>query len=203
MRGSSLLATVFVLTLGACASGSGGENDPDAGKVDNPDAAGPPIDAPPMPIDASPIDATPMPIDAPPGTVPDTCAMAEDVTTEALTAGGATRTGNTTGLVNDVTTDSGCSGYTADGEDAIYAITVTAGQTITATATPSTAWDISLALVSPCQLTPTCHDGADSGFDGDPETVSFTGAPAGTYYLVVDSYNPGEVGAYSVNIRIQ
>ncbi len=215
MARSSLLVAVTVLTFAGCASGSGGGDEgadpdaevgtaPDAARSGDPDAPSGPIDA--TPIDATPIDAMPidaMPIDAMVGGPPDTCAQAEDVTTDAMGGAGATRTGNTTGYADDISTPSSCTGYSADGPDAIYAVTVGAGVTITATATPTTAWDISLEIVSPCAFTPTCHAGADSGFGGDPETAAYTTTAAGTYFIAVDSYSPGTEGAYSVNIRVQ
>lgn len=218
MRRPVLVPVALSVLLGACASGSEGSGDPDASggggppdaaKVDEPDADPGAPDAAPAPDAALAPDAAPgtpdaMPIDAmPPVGPPDTCAQAEDVTADALTAGGAVRTGDTTGHADDVSLPSTCTGYTTDGPDDIYAVTVTAGQTITATATPATAWDISLELVSPCAATPTCHDGSDSGFGGGAESVSFQATAAGTYYIAVDSYDPDDFGGYSVTIRVQ
>ncbi|MBZ0236082.1 MAG: hypothetical protein K8M05_27385, partial [Deltaproteobacteria bacterium] len=139
-------------------------------------------------------------VDAPPGAVPDTCAQALDITAGAMQAGGITVTGNTTGLIDDVRPPS-CTGFLPDGPDAIYSVTVNAGVTITAVATPTTSWDISLELVQPCSLMPTCHDGSDviSG----PETVMFTTATQGTYYIVVDSWDAAVAGPYSLNVRVQ
>jgi hypothetical protein len=116
-------------------------------------------------------------------------------------AGGTTVTGDTTGYADDVRPASACTGFLPDGPDAIYSVTVNAGVTITAVATPTTGWDISLELVQPCTATPTCLDGSDviSG----AETVTYTTTAQGTYFIVVDGYNPGVAGPFSLNVRLQ
>jgi hypothetical protein len=204
----SRAAAVSLVMLAACAQGqSSGDDDVDApvaidAKVDNIDA--PSVDAPPGAIDAA-IDAPPSAvdagIDAPPGAAPDTCAQALDVTAGAMQAGGVTMTGDTSGYADDVRPASACTGFLPDGPDAIYSVTVNAGVTITAVATPTTGWDISLELVQPCAATPTCLDGSDA-ITG-PETVMFTTTAQGTYYIVVDGYNPGVAGPFSLNVRVQ
>lgn len=203
------VAAVSLVLLAACAQGeNGGGDNVDApvaidAKVDNVDAP-PTIDAPPGAIDAA-IDAPPSAvdagIDAPPGAAPDTCAQALDVTAGAMQANGVTMMGDTTGYADDVRPASSCTGFLPDGPDAIYSVTVNAGVTITAVATPTTGWDISLELVQPCTATPTCLDGSDA-ITG-PETVMFTTTAQGTYFIVVDGYNPGVAGPFSVNIRVQ
>ena len=201
MRSSCLLLAVL---LAACATAG---EDPgatlDAPKQDGVDAAAidgpglPPVDAP---VDApSPIDGG---VDAPQVTAPDTCVQATELTAMAASAGGVTLTGNTTGYADDVRTGSSCTGYVADGPDAIYLVNLAAGQTVTATGTPA-GWDLSLELVNPCAATPTCLRGADSGVDGDPESATYTATAATAVYVVVDGYNPGIAGAYSLNVRVQ
>jgi hypothetical protein len=192
------VAVVSLVFAAACAQGTGGEDEIDARATD-----GASVDVPqsttdaridgPMPIDAA--------IDAPSGAVPDTCAQAQDITAGAMMAGGVTITGDTTGYIDDVRPDSACTGFLPDGPDAIFSVTVNAGVTITAVATPTTSWDISLELVQPCAATPTCLDGSDviSG----PETVTYTTTAQGTYFVVVDGYNPGVAGPYSLNVRVQ
>lgn len=198
-----------MVLLAACAQGtSGGDGDDvDAStaidaKLDNIDA--PSVDAPPGSIDAA-VDAPPSAIDAgidaPPGAAPDTCAQAQDITAGAMMTNGITVTGDTTGYADDVRPASTCTGFLPDGPDAIYSVTVNAGVTITAVATPTTGWDISLELVQPCAATPTCLDGSD--VITGPETVMFTTTAQGTYYIVVDGYNPGVAGPFSLNVRVQ
>lgn len=203
------VATVSLVLLAACAQGQGGGggDDVDArvtdAKVDLVDAPG--ADAPPGTVDAA-IDAPPgavdAGIDAPPGAAPDTCAQAQDVTAGAMMAGGTTVTGNTTGYADDVNLPNTCTIYSTDGPDAIYAVTVNAGAVITATVTP-TAWDVSLELIKPCALTGPCLVGRDDGFGGGAETITYTATQQGTYYVVVDGFNPGIAGPFSLNVRVQ
>ena len=221
----SPLAWSFLL-VAACASGSTTGDGPDAARVDATAVDSASVDGPVVVIDASavdatavdatsidagtPIDATPidaaipidaMPIDGGGGTVPDTCAQAQNLTAAALGAG-VTVTGTTVGAVDDVNPSSACTGYTPDGPDHVYVVNLTAGQRVTATATP-TAWDLSLELVTPCQTTPATCTGADAGFSGDPETATLLASAATTVYIVVDGYNPGVAGPYSLLVRIQ
>jgi hypothetical protein len=203
------VGAVSLVLVAACAQGSGDGDEVDAratdAKEDLIDSSMPDgsqsidarVDAPTTPIDAG--------IDAPPGAAPDTCVQAQDITAAAMVAGGTTVTGDTTGYADDVRPASGatCTNFIPDGPDAIYSITVNAGVTITAVATPTTSWDISLELVQPCTLTPSCVAGEDSGFGGDPETMVYTTTAQGTYYIAVDGFNPGIAGPFSLNVRIQ
>ena len=95
-----------------------------------------------------------------------------------------------------------CTGYVPDGPDHIYMVTLNAGQMVTATATPTSSWDISLELVTPCSTSPACLAGSDAVITG-AETASFTATAATTVYVVVDGYNPGVAGPYSLLVRIQ
>ena len=202
----SRVAAVSLVVLAACAQGSSGGDEVDARGIDakqdlvdaaTSDAPGT-IDASSNIDAASNVDAG---IDAPPGAAPDTCAQTQDITAGAMLVNGITLTGDTTGYADDVRPASACTGFLPDGPDAIYSVTVNAGVTITAVATPTTGWDISLELVQPCAATPTCLDGSDviSG----AETVMYTTTAQGTFYIVVDGYNPGVAGPFSLNVRVQ
>ena len=189
----SRLALLSLVLVAACAQGESG-GDVDARGVDA------------VPTDAAPTtDAASTSTDAASGVGPDTCVQAMDLTAAAMTGPGATVTGDTTGYADDVRfADSACTGFLPDGPDAIYSVTVNAGVTITAVATPTplpTSWDISLELVQPCAAVPTCLDGSDviSG----AETVTYTTTAQGTYFIVVDGYNPGVDGPFSLNVRVQ
>ena len=209
MRG---VAIIYMCALAACAAGTPGNPDaPVGGAADaSVDAPGT-TDAPDLPDaadlpDADVADA--MSADAMPDagvvtTAPDTCAQALDITTDAHAAGGAQYSADTTGYADDVSPASTCTGYLPDGPDAIYAVTLAANETITATATPATSWDISLELVQPCTYDATCAAGSDSGFAGDPESVTYTATAAGTYFVVVDGYNPGVEGPFTLSVHVQ
>ena len=187
--------------------------------LDAPDVDAPPIDAMPIDgaiIDAAPIDApaidAPPPIDAPPaidagidappGPV-DTCAQALDLTSAAMSPTGTTVTGTTVGYANNVQVPTACTTYTTTGYDAVYAVTVGAGAVITVTAMPTTSWDLSLYLTSTCSLTATCVIGDDSGLSGITENFAYTTTAAGTYFIIIDGWNTGASGPYSLNVRVQ
>jgi hypothetical protein len=180
-----------VLVLGALAACAAAESTP------APDAALP-IDASPTP----PVDAAEP--DAMPPTAVDTCNQALDLTTAAITPAGAMVTGDTTGYINDVEPPTTCTGYGPDGPDALYRVEATAGQTITATVTPTgPGWDTSIYVTQTCVLAATCLAGADASAGSDPETVTWSVTGAGTYYVVVDSYLPSVYGPYSLHVRLQ
>jgi hypothetical protein len=207
----------LALLLAACASGSESTGDgddapvPDAREIPDIDASNlPPPDANPDVPDASPDvpdaavppDAMTTPPDAMPGGPVDTCAQAQNLTTGALGPSGVTVTGDTTGYADDVRPSGTCTGFLPDGPDAVYYVDATAGQQLTATVTPA-GWDISIYLTQTCTLDPACLIGADTGLGGAAETVAHSVVTAGTYYVIVDGWNPGVQGAYSLNVQLQ
>ncbi len=84
-----------------------------------------------------------------------------------------------------------CTGGTVGvGAEAVYQVVLTAGQTVEVTVTPTDYGDAVVYLADSCSATvATCLAGADIGALGEPETVSFTSAAGGTYFLFVDSVN--------------
>lgn len=163
------------------------------------------IDATPIDgavVDATPIDAgmTDAPIDGGMVGNADTCASAVDITAAAMMGNGATINGNLTGFANDIQPAAACTGYNNDGPDAVYVLSnLTAGRMITATVSAPT-WDSAVEIVQPCTLTPTCLVGRDAG---DPESVTYTTTAAGTFYVIVDSWDPGAYGPYTLTVRVQ
>ncbi len=109
--------------------------------------------------------------------------------------------GNTTGYTD--TWGPMVSGYGQDGEDQAYLITVAAADVITVTVTPTdTGFDLSTYLIaqSDCPTySATVLAGTDSGFAGDFETFTYSASP-GTYVVIVDSYLPGEVGPFTIEV---
>jgi hypothetical protein len=191
-----------LILLSACASGTSDDpgDHPDARVVvDPPDANELAIDAMPDPPDAmlDPPDAM-----MTTGGAVDTCAQGLDITAGASAAGGTTVTGDVTGYANDLEPASSCTGYDPDGPDAVYFVTATAGQTITAAVTAS--WDISIFVTQTCVMVPTCLIGADSS-TGSPETESVTWPVTanGTYYVIVESWDAGAFGPYSLHVALQ
>lgn len=93
-------------------------------------------------------------------------------------------------FVNDYTPAlPSCTGYSANGPDALYKIYLTAGETFSACIAPAGGAfiDLALWLTSDCaDLVNTCVAGDDSG---NPECVVYEAAADGWYYLVVDAYS--------------
>ncbi len=91
--------------------------------------------------------------------------------------------------------------------DRVYAISLNAGQMLTVVATPDTNEDLILNLVdgaaSTCGNVMACGASADDGFDGDPETVTFTNSSGATkvVFLQVSAYTID--AAYSLAVTIQ
>ncbi len=64
--------------------------------------------------------------------------------------------------------------------------------------------DVALYLLSDCSApTTACVAGADVGADGETDTVQYTATTAGTYYIVVDSFNATNASDYSLVVSVQ
>jgi len=99
--------------------------------------------------------------------------------------------GNTIGAADDVSSIlAACgSGYAQTaGPDLIYQFTVGAGNNLTITLTPTTAWDPKIYILATCGTGGSCITGADVGGDGVAETINPSGLAPGTYFLYVDSF---------------
>ena len=139
----------------------------------------------------------------PPG---DVCATASQI---ALTAGQATVSGTTVDFNNDYDPGPACTEYFTDGPDAVHAVTVPAAGTLTVTLTPAATYDAGVYLLAgpaaACTATPTCLDGADLAFGGEPETVTYTnsGGSAVEVMIVVDGALDLSTGdTYSLNVSV-
>lgn len=94
-----------------------------------------------------------------------------------------------------------CTGYLLGGHDVFYSVTLAAGQTLTATVTPDTAYDVAVYVRESCDAGASCLAGADAGLKGETETLSFTAPADGTYLLVVDGASGG--GPFQMEVQIQ
>jgi hypothetical protein len=132
----------------------------------------------------------------------DTCATAIDLTAVARKVGGHTTYGDTTHYLDELHPPYLCTDYLfEDGPEAIYQVDLAQGERLTAAASP-TDWDVGLYVLSTCaSAAPTCH-GADEALYGDTETLVFTAPAAGTYFLMVDSFQPDMRGCYSLHVSI-
>ena len=138
---------------------------------------------------------------APPLDVPanDLCAAAEAVD---LSSGPVQVAGYTYLAADDVNLGTACTGSPTAGPDVVYAVALTAGQTLTATVTPEVGYDPAVYVLGDCMAS-TCLAGADAYFVSQPETVTYTAAADETVYLVVDAYAAGEAGHFTLDLSVQ
>lgn len=127
----------------------------------------------------------------------DICGQARDLTAAAALAGGTTVYGNTTGYANDLTPSTlpDCTTSPEPGPDAIWRVTIAAGQTLAVTFSPD-GWNGDVYIINACTQTATCVEG---GPMFTPITVM---PPAGTYYIVVDSRGAAVAGCFSLDVEI-
>ena len=80
---------------------------------------------------------------------------------------------------------------------------ITTADTINVMVTPmDLGFDLSTYIIGEvdcANYTPTVLAGNDSGGNGAPENFSYAAAP-GTYYIIVDSFLPGEVGPFDIEV---
>jgi hypothetical protein len=94
------------------------------------------------------------------------------------------------------------------GPEDVFAITVGASQSLNISASlTGSAGDLALFLLGTCGSGPTCiaHSQDAIGPGAGPETIPpFSGQPAGTYYIYIDSYyavgSAGACGTYTLNV---
>ena len=100
--------------------------------------------------------------------------------------------GDTTLMADDYSDPSACTSYSASGNDGVYALDLTAGQTVDVDLEYTTADPDAVLYISDDAAAPdtACLDGADANVDGT-ESLSFTAPADGIYYLVIDNWNTG------------
>ena len=109
--------------------------------------------------------------------------------------------GDTTDFTNDYNNPSACTGWLAQGNDAVYSLYMLAGEEVDIEldydAYPP---DASMYLSDdPDYPDANCLDGIDDETNTYWEEMEFTAPADGLYYLIIDSYLPGG-GPYTVNI---
>jgi hypothetical protein len=139
----------------------------------------------------------------------DFCYDAEDLTADASTTGGASRTINLSNLNNDFEADYGspCSSvdtFDTDGSDAVYRLDVQSGESVTASlSSGGSSSDPTLTLVRDC-LRPeiSCVD-SDASFSS-PAQFTYVATQSETLYLIADhdglSSNPSP---FTLDVTIQ
>jgi hypothetical protein len=138
----------------------------------------------------------------------DTCQTAGT----ALTLGTAV-TGTTAGAKHNYNKDLDvCTGnapdYDQSGPDVAYQVALTQGVSYTVALTGvAMDADLGVSLVGPgaatiCDANPiaTCVKGADQMGGGGSETFQYTPATTGTYFVIVDSFDPSVGGAFTLTV---
>ncbi len=93
----------------------------------------------------------------------------------------------------------GCTGYTTLGNDATYKVYLAEGENITASMV--SAHDSAIWLVTDCAAAAaTCVAGADDTVANGIETITYSAAAAGWYYLIIDGYGAGACNVATVTI---
>lgn len=106
--------------------------------------------------------------------------------------------GNTGLATNDYSpSDSVCTGFLAEGNDVVYKMDVSAGDSLWVNY--YTVYDGSIYMVTDCNdVSGTCVVGRDSAYAGQPEIIRFKFTTGGTYYLILDAYGQDVSGAWSL-----
>jgi hypothetical protein len=84
-----------------------------------------------------------------------------------------------------------CTGWPSNAPDMVFELELQQDNGfLRAIVTPTTCWDISLAVISQCGFfySSSCLDGEDDQSSGYVEAAYLTGLPAVTYYIVVSGY---------------
>jgi len=95
-----------------------------------------------------------------------------------------------------------CTPFSQPGNEIVYQVALLAGQTLSATATPSAGFDLSLYLLSSCDPA-SCVLGADASFTSQPESLIYTAAVDETIYIVVDAWSPQAQGFFTLDLALQ
>ncbi len=121
--------------------------------------------------------------------------------TESLAAYSSDFERSTSGACETVSSSSG-------GMDRVYRVEIPAGKTLTALLTPDSSWDPTISLVlgneTACVGAIVCEEGVDTGFDGDPETLTYTNggtAPQGGF-LIVDSWDRTSTTGFPYSLAV-
>ena len=92
-----------------------------------------------------------------------------------------------------------CTGWTMAGPERVWALNMTAQQTVTVDVNP-TGFDAGVYVLQSCEAGRLCW-GKDEGESGEPERLVFTAPENGKYYFVVDSASQEQVGRFNFWIR--
>ncbi len=116
---------------------------------------------------------------------------------------GGTFTGNLDEFADDYNpTTSGCTGFSASGGDAVYEVTGTAGDVVTATLTST--FDSSLYAVTDCaDIVGTCVAGSDGIGSSATETIKFVLRDTNPVNIIVDGFSSVASGTYTLDVTVE
>ncbi len=126
--------------------------------------------------------------------------QATDLATDAMEIPEAqTLEGDTTDMANDYNNPSACTGWSADGNDAVYSVFLTTGQQLDLALAYEEGGPDAALYVSDDMAAPdvNCLAGADNNVD-HTEEVSYTATEAGLVYIVVDAYAADTGGPFTL-----
>ena len=135
--------------------------------------------------------------------VPDRCESAQRLTS-GLAVTGDTRTATNTYAFGTVAGNR-CTGFPTLGPDLVYVIDVPAGQRLTAATTQTqSSYDLAMYVTTSCPFTAQaqCLVGADSGFSGGNEALTFTNTGGGDVYIVVDGFQASAAGTFTLTATV-
>jgi hypothetical protein len=129
----------------------------------------------------------------------DSCAGAIVVDCGSLIQGTTAVAGNS---ISEAASNQCVIGSTALGGDVFYQICVPDGYQLNTLLTPLSVWDPAIWFVTDCADATTCVAGADIGFSGDDETLSWVNTTGGTVclYMIVDSWTLSQFGAFTLEV---
>lgn len=114
-------------------------------------------------------------------------------------SGGGTFMGSFDDYANDYSDTSDCTGFSANGPDAVYQITGNIGDIVNVSLAGS--FDGSLYAVTDCSdISNTCLDGSDNG---QPEEIQFVLLDTNPVYIVADAFGSSTTADYTLDVTIQ
>lgn len=129
----------------------------------------------------------------------DTCAGAIEVSCNSIVQGSTALAGNS---LSESATNQCVIGSSALGGDVFYHICVPPGYQLNTLTTPLSVWDPAIWFVTDCADANTCVAGADIGFSGDTETLSWINSTSNPVclYIIMDSWTMSQFGAFTIEI---
>lgn len=117
----------------------------------------------------------------------------------SVPAAGGSFQSTTTGLTNDYSPASSCTGRANPGPDRVYAQTLTAGDVVEALLEPAPGLDASLYLMTNC-ANQTCVAGVDASPAGAAEYLRYVARSSGVHYFAVDASDALASGDHELTI---